>query len=343
MGSAKRLYLLALVMSLVGTVWADPAAPGFKVIQKAHLDGDGGWDCLAVDGDARRVYVTHDKKIQVLDADSLKMVGTIDGTQRAHGVVLVPELGKGFATSGEDGTILVFDLKTLKLLDRVAAQKDADAIVYEPVTKRIFSFNGDSKNATVLDAATDKVVTTLDLGGAPEFAVADRKGHIFDNLEDKSKVLRINAKTLKIEKRWPLAPGESPSGMAMDIKHKRLFIGCRNKMTVVMNASNGKVIQTLPIGEHVDGTAFDPETKTVLNTCGDGTLSVIHEDSPNHYTAVENAVTMPGARTLALDPKTGHVFSATAKTEPAPTPTKDNPKPRRKIVPGTFEVLEIGK
>ena len=343
MNHSKRFAVFAVLVFWVGLVFAEePKTNGYKVLRKAHLDGDGGWDCLAVDSDARRVYVTHDKRVEVLDADSLKKVGAIEGTQRAHGVVLVPEFNEGFVTSGEDGKVLVFDLKTLKVTRKLDAQKDADAMAYDPVTKRVFSFNGDSGNATVIDAATGKVIETLDLGGQPEFAVADGQGYLFDNLEDKSEVLKINAKTLKIEKRWPLAPGEKPSGMAMDVEHRRLFIGCRNKMTVVMNANNGKVVKTLPIDDHVDGTAFDPESQTVFNSCGDGTLSVIHEDSPSRYRVVENALTEPGARTLALDAETGHVFSATAKMEPQPTPTKDNPKPRRKIVPGTFEVLEIG-
>ena len=343
MRSFAKCFLFFGLVGLTGMIWGEEPTSIYKVLRKVHLEGDGGWDCLAVDSMARRVYVTHDKMVEVLDADSLKKVGTIEGIQRAHGVVLASEFNRGYATSGEDGKVLVFDLKTLKLVAKLDAQKDADAMAYDPVTKRVFSFNGDSGNATIIDAATDKVVMTLDLGGQPEFAVADGKGYLFDNLEDKSEVLKINAKTLKIEKRWPLAPGEKPSGMAMDVEHKRLFIGCRNQMTVVMNAVTGKVVKTLPIGDHVDGTAFDPASGTVFNSCGDGTLSVIHEDAPNRYSILENAKTEVGARTLALDTQTGHVFSATARTEPPPTPTKDNPKPRRKIVSGTFEILEIGK
>lgn len=319
------------------------AEGSFKVLKTVHLSGDGGWDCLAVDPQARRLYVTHDKIVQVLDADSLKEVGKIEGVRRAHGVLPVPELGKGYIASGEDGKILVFDLKTLHVTARVEAQKDADALVYEPITGRLFCFNGNGGNATVLDGKTNQVIKTLDLGGQPEFAVADGKGHVFDNLEDKSQVIRINGKSLKIEKRWTLAPGKSPSGIAMDSRSKRIFSGCRNKTLVVMNATNGKVIQTLPIGEHVDGVAFDPKTGNIYSTCGNGTLSVIHQDKPSRFHLVENVPTLPGARTVALDAATGRVFSATAKTEAPPPPTQDNPKPRRKIVPGSFEVLQIGE
>ena len=315
---------------------------GYQILRKIHLDGDGGWDFLALDNGARRLYVTHADRVQVLDADSLKLLGTVENVKRPHGVVLLPELGKGYISSGDPGSVVVFDLKTLKRLSEIRSSKDTDVILYDKPSGKILTFNGDSHNATVIDPATDKAVTVLDLGGAPEFAVSDGHGHIYDNLEDKSEVLRINAKTLKIEERWPLAPGESPSGMAMDPKHHRIFIGCRNKMVIVMNAQNGNVVASLPIGEHVDATWFDPDSKTVFNSCGDGTLSVIREDSPNKYRVVENAVTEPGARTMAFDPKTGRIFSATAKTESPSAPTKDNPRPRRKIIPGTFEVLEIG-
>lgn len=344
MNKVKALLLLGVLAGLAGAARAEEAGKGgYQILKEVRLDGDGGWDFLALDNQSRRLYVTHADRVQVLDADSLKLVGTVEGVKRPHGVVLLPELGKGYISSGDPGSIVVFDLKTLRKTAEIPSHKDTDVILYDQPSGRIFTFNGDSRDATVVDPAADKVVKFLDLGGAPEFAVSDGQGRLFDNLEDKSRVLRINSKTLKIEKSWDLKPGESPSGMAMDVKHHRLFIGCRNKKMVVMDARNGRVVQTLPIGEHVDATVFDPASGTVFNSCGDGTLSVIHEDSPDKYRVVEDAVTRPGARTMAFDPKTGFVFSATAKTEPPPAPTKDDPKPRRRIVPGTFEVLEIGK
>lgn len=344
MNKVAAFLLVVVLASLLGAARAEEAGKGgYKIIKKVHLDRDGGWDFLTLDNPSRRLYVTHADSVLVLNADTLKPVGTIPGVKRPHGVLLLPELGKGYISSGDPGSIVVFDLKTLKKLAEIPSRKDTDVILYDKPSGRIFTFNGDSRDATVVDPATDKVVKFLDLGGAPEFAVSDGQGHLFDNLEDKNRVLRINSKTLKIERNWELKPGESPSGMAMDTKHHRLFIGCRNRMLVVMNAVNGKVVQTLPIGGQVDATAFDPDSATVFNSCGDGTLSVVREDFPNQYHVVEDAVTEPGARTMAFDPKTGFVFSATAKTEAPPAPTKDNPKPRRRIVPGTFEVLVIGR
>lgn len=316
---------------------------GYKVLQKASLPGDGGFDFLTVDSDNRRVYITHANSVQVLDADTLKLIGTVDNVPHPHGVVVLPELGKGYATSGDPGSVVVFDLKTFKHLSEITTYKDTDVILYDAPSGKVLTFDGDSSNATVIDPTTDKLVKTVDLGGQPEVAVSDGKGHVFDNLESKSEILKMDAKTMKILKHWPLAPGESPSGLSMDVKNNRLFSGCHNKNLVVMNAKNGKVIQTLPIGDHVDGTVFDPATNNVFSSNGDGTLTVIHEDSPDKYTLVETVQTEPGAKTSALDSKTGHILLTTARFEPQPTPTKEDPKPHRKIIPGTFHILVVGK
>jgi DNA-binding beta-propeller fold protein YncE len=340
-----KLFLwLGLLTGLVGTVQAqDAPSGGYKILQKVSLPGDGGFDFLVVDSDSRRVYITHNDSVQVLDADSLKLVGTIENVPHPHGVVILPDLGKGYATSGEPGSVVVFDLKTLKRLSEISTSKDTDVIIYDPATQKVITFDGDSQNATVIDPATDKVVQTVDLGGSPEVAVSDGKGHLFDNLESASEVLKIDAKTMKIIHRWPLEPGVSPSGLSMDLEHHRLFSGCHNQLLVVMNSKNGKVIQTLPIGEKVDGTYFDPASATIFSSNGDGTLTVIHEDSPDHYTLVQNVQTEPGAKTLAFDSKTGRIFLSTAKREPPPAPTQEDPKPRSKIIPGTFQILVVGK
>jgi DNA-binding beta-propeller fold protein YncE len=329
---------------LAGMASANEAGNGgYKILQSVSLPGDGGFDFLTVASDNRRVYITHNDSVQVLDADTLKLVGTVDKVAHPHGVVFLPDLGKGYATSGDPGSVVVFDLKTFKHITEIPTAKDSDVIIYDKASGKVVTFNGDSQNSTVIDPATDQAVTTLDLGGAPEVAVADGKGHLFDNLESKSEVLKIDSKTMKTTRHWPLAPGESPSGLSMDVENNRLFSGCHNKLLVVMNAKNGKVIQTLPIGDHVDGTTFDPESGNIFVSCGDGTLNVIHEDSPDKYTVVENVQTEEGAKTLAFDSKTGRVFLSTAKREPAPTPTKDDPKPHRKIVPGSFHILVVGK
>jgi len=333
---------MLMVMGWVGWAWAgDKASGGYKIVQKIPLAGDGGWDFLTVDEAGRRIYITHNNSVQVLDADSLKLVGTVENVPRPHGVVVLPALGRGYITSGDPGSVVVFDLKTLKRLSDIPTAKDSDVILHDESSGNIFTFNGDSQNATVIDPLLGKAVQGVDLGGSPEVAVADGKGHLFDNLNDKNMVLKIDSKTLKVSGRWPTAPGTSPTGMAMDRERQRLFIGCRNKFLIVMDAANGKVIQALPIGEHVDGTVFDSKRDNILSSCGDGTLSVIHEDSPDHYRVLENDPTKPGARTLALDGKTGRLFLPAALSLPPDKPTASNPKPRGKLVPGTFEILVV--
>ncbi len=336
---------LGILLGWAGALKAQDAMgpSGYKILQKVPLPGDGGWDFLTVDSDNRRVYIAHNNSVQVVDADALTLIGTIENVPHPHGVVALPDLGKGYASSGVPGSVVVFDLKTLKRLSEIPDSKDADVIIYDPATKHVLTFNGDSHNFTVIDPATDQAVTTVALDGGPEVAVSNGKGLIFDNVETKNEVLKIDAKTLKVLKTWPLAPGESPSGLSMDVKNIRLFSGCHNKNLVVMNAKNGKVIQTLPIGERVDGTAFDPATGNVFSSNGDATLTVIHEDSPNKYTLVEQFPTEVGARSLALDTKTGRIFLMTAQMQSPSTPTKDDPKPHRKPVPGTFHLLVVGK
>ncbi|MGH7738715.1 MAG: YncE family protein [bacterium] len=343
MGKLRVFVLLLAIAGLAGSAWAGEVGPGkYKILKKVHLEGDGGWDFLVLDNSTRRLYVTHADQLQVLDADSLKRIGAVENVSHPHGVAFVPELGKGYVTSGDPGSVVVFDLKTLKKVAEIPSRKDTDVILYDKFSRRIFTFNGDSHDATVIDPQKDKVVKFLPLGGDPEFAVSDGMGHIFDDLESKSEVIRINTKTLQIDKHWPVYPGKTPSGMALDMKHHRLFIGCRNKTLVVMNASNGKVVQTRPIGGHIDTTYFDPGSQTVFNSCGDGTLSVIREDSPDKYHVVEDVVTEPGARTMAFDPETGDVFTDTAKMKIVPS-SKAGSKSHHKFMPGTFEVLEIGK
>ncbi len=342
----NRLMRWCLLMILAfGISWgyADEGTKAYHILQQVKLPDEGGWDYLKMDSDARRLYITHETEVLVLDADTYKVIGKVEGIHGAHGVALAPELGKGFVTSGKSGTVVVFDLKTFKKTSEITAQKDADAILYDSASGKVFTFNGDSENSTVIDAVTGKVVKTLDLGGNPEFAAVDGKGHLFNNLVDKSVVLDIDTQKIEVKHRWPLAPGESPAGMAMDAENNRLFIGCHNKLVAIMDATSGKVIQTLPIGDHVDATYFDPASGTVFNSCGDGTLSVVQENSADNYQVVENVKTQPGARTMAFDSKTGHVFLAAADMQPAPTPTQDNPKPRRKMVPGTFRLLILGQ
>lgn len=297
---------------------------GYAIVKKIPIAGQGSWDYLTVDPDARRLYVSHGTQVEVLDVDSSAIVGQIPNTLGVHGIAIAPESGRGFVSNGQASTVTIFDLRTLKTIAEVPAGKKPDAIIYDHESSRIFAFNGGSNSATAIDAATGKVAGTVDLGGGPEFAVADGTGYVYNNLEDESLVLKINSRTLKVEQRWPTAPCSSPSSIAMDRVNRRLFIGCRSRVMAVMNADSGQVITTLPIGDHVDATAFDPETRLVFNSNGEGTITVIHQDDPDKYSIVETVTTLPRAKTMALDPKTHQLFLSTAES-------------------GQFEVLVVGR
>lgn len=301
------------------------AADGqYSVIKKIPIAGSGSWDYLTVDDAARRLYVSHGTQVEVIDVDSLSVVGHIPKTPGVHGIAIAPEPGKGFVSDGQSNAVTVFDLKSLKTIVDVPTGQKPDGIIYDSATSRVFAFNGGGNSATAIDAATNNVVGTVALGGGPEFAAADGKGYVFNNLEDESLVLKINSRELKVEQRWPTAPCSSPSSMAMDRANRRLFIGCRSKVMAVMDADSGKVITTLPIGDHVDATAFDPETKLIFNSNGEGTVTVIRQETPDKYMVVETVKTLPRAKTMALDPRTHRLFLSTAEN-------------------GQFEVLVVGK
>ena len=320
------------------------ADPGLHVVKTYKLGGEGGWDYLEVDPDAHRVFISRSTHVIVIDSDSGKQVGDIPDTPGVHGIALAPELGRGFTSNGREGSVTIFDLKTLKPINKIQnVGENPDAILYDPATKRVFTFNGRSHDSTAIDSAEGKVLGKIALDGKPEFGVSDGKGEVFVNIEDKSELVALDPKELKVKSRWSLAPCESPSGLAIDREARRLFAGCDNKMMAVVNADSGKVITTLPIGEGVDADRFDPATKFAFASCGDGTLTVVHEDSPEKFSVVQSVPTERGARTMAIDLKTHHVFTVTADFGPRPAPTADNPHPRPSILPGTFEVLVIGK
>ncbi|MHB8215623.1 MAG: YncE family protein [Candidatus Sulfotelmatobacter sp.] len=318
--AAPALALLCFVVPAV----AAPPADGYSVVKKIPIPGQGSWDYLSVDEGARRLYVSHGTQVEVIDVDSGNIVGSIPKTLGVHGIAIAAELGRGFVSNGKTSTVTIFDLKTLKPIADVPTGQKPDAIIFDPATSRVFAFNGGSNSATAIDAATGKVAGTVDLGGGPEFAAADGKGTVYDNLEDESLVLKIDSRKLTVEQRWPTAPCASPSSMAIDRANHRLFLGCRSKVMAVMNADTGKVITTLPIGDHVDATAFDPETKLVFNSNGEGTITVIRQDGPDKYSVVETVKTVPKAKTMALDPKTHRLFLSTAESD-------------------QFEVLVVGK
>ncbi len=324
---AKKLPLLILVwafaLGFVLAVLPAASAQDLGILKKIPIAGKGGWDYLTVDDSARRLYVSHGTQVEILNLDSGEWLGAIP-TVGVHGIALAPESGHGFISDGKASTVLMFDLKTMKVLKEIASPKDPDGIIYDPATSRIFAFNGDTNSATAIDATTGKVVGTVDLGGGPEFAAADGKGMVFDNLEDQSQVVKVNSRELKVEQRWPTTPCSSPSSIAMDRPNRRLFIGCRSKVMAVMNADTGQIITTLPIGDHVDATVFDADTRMIFNSNGEGTITAIHEDGPDKYSVVETVKTLPRAKTMALDPKTHRLFLSTAEA-------------------GQFEVLVVGK
>jgi YVTN family beta-propeller protein len=316
-----KLYAVSILLAFAAiSVWA---ADSYQVTKKIPIPGQGSWDYLTVDEGARRLYVSHGTQVEVLDVDSGAIVGKIENTQGVHGIAIAPDIGHGFVSDGQSSTVTIFDLKTLKTITEVPTGKKPDAIIYDPATSRVFAFNGGSNSATVIDAKDGKVAGTIDLGGGPEFAAADGNGYVYNNLEDESLVLKINSRTLKVEQRWPTAPCASPSSMAIDRANRRLFLGCRSNVMAVMNADTGQVITTLPIGDHVDATAFDVETRLIFNSNGEGTVTVIRQDSPDKYSIVETVKTLPRAKTSALDPKTHQLFLSTAES-------------------GQFEVLVVG-
>jgi DNA-binding beta-propeller fold protein YncE len=339
----SKSWICILSLSLAAVAVA-AAGPGYHVIKTYKVGGEGGWDYLTVDASARRFYISRGTHVIVLDADSGKNVGDIPDTPGVHGIALAPELGKGFVSNGHEGTVTVFDIKTLAPIgSKIKVGENPDAILYEPATKRVFTFNGRSQDSTAIDAASGKVLGTIKLDGKPEFAASDAKGEVFVNIEDKSELTVIDPTKLEVKTKWPLAPCTEPSGLAIDRKNRRLFVGCDNKMMVVVDADSGKVLATPAIGEGVDATAYDDEAGMAFASCGEGVLTVVKEDSPEKFTVVENVKTEPGARTMALDTKTHNVFTVTAKFGPPPAATADNPHPRRTILPDTFEVLVLSK
>lgn len=333
------LMLAALVVAAIPRRYAAAPASGYHLLKKVVLGGEGFWDYLTCDSAARRVYISRGTHVMVVDADSYAVVGDFPGTEGVHGIALAQEFGRGFTSNGRTNTVTIFDLQTLKILGTAPTGNGPDAILYDPASKRVFTFNGHGGDATALDAATGTAAGTVALGGRPEFAVADGQGHLYNNLEDKSEVVRIDSQKLTVTARWPLAPCEEPSGMAMDTEHRRLFIGCHNKMMAVLDADTGKVLATPPIGEGVDANAFDPEAQFAFSSNGEGTLTVVHEDSPEKFTEVASVPTERGARTMALDLKTHNIFLVTAEFGPPPPPTPEHPHPRPTVKPGSFMLL----
>ena len=312
---------------------------GYHLANKYTIGGDAGWDYVAIDPEARRVYVTHYMRIEVLDADTGKVVGQITDTPGVHGIALVR--GRGFTSNGKANTVSVIDLKTNAHVAEIKAGKKPDAITYDPGTDRVFVSNGDSDDVTVIDATTARVVGTIPVGGAPEYSAADGKGTVWVNLEDKNAFVTIDVKSLKLTGTTPIAGCEEPASMAFDASSRRLFIGCKNNLLAVVDPDNGKVVKTLPIGEHVDATVFDPANHLIFAPTGDGVLTIVHQDSADGYTLVDNVKTMRGAKTMAFDTRTGRIFSATVENVPNTATAPPAPIGKVAYQPGPFVVITV--
>jgi DNA-binding beta-propeller fold protein YncE len=318
------------------------AVPHYHVARHIPVGGEGGWDYLTVDSASHRLFVSHADRVEVVDVDSGKVVGTIPNTQGVHGIALAPRLRRGFISAGRTSTVTIFDLDSLKTLREVKTTGERpDAILFEPATARVLTFNAGGRNTTLFDAATGEVAGTIALGGKPEFAVADGRGTVFVNIEDTSELVALDAKSMTIARRWPIAPCEEPSGLAIDRASRRLFSVC-DKVMAVSDADAGTVVKTLTIGDGPDAAVFDDTAHLAFSSNGaDGTLTVVREESPSSFTVVENATTQRGARTMALDERTHHLYLATAQFGPPPAPTPERPHPRPSILPGTFEILDV--
>lgn len=321
---------------------AAAATPHYHVVRHIAIGGQGGWDYLTVDAAAHRLYVSHSDRVNIVDTSSGKVVGEIANTQGVHGIAIAPALHRGFVSAGRTNSVTIFNTETLATIGEVKTGERPDAILFEPSTSRVFTFNAGTKNTTAIDAATNKVLGEIPLDGKPEFAQADGKGHVFVNIEDTGEVAELDAKALKEVRRWKLTGCTEPSGLAIDRAHHRLFSGCDNQVMAISDSASGKLVTTVPIGEGVDGNAFDPAYGLAFSANGQsGTLTVVKEESPSKFVVVENAPTARGARTIAIDETTHHLFLPTAKFGPPPAPTTERPNPRPSIVPDSFEVLEL--
>ncbi len=328
---------LAICAALAATA-AQASPSGIHLLKSVTLGGDTFWDCITLDAANHHVFIAHGSHVAVVDSRTGEAAGDIPGTPGAHEVAVADALGKGFATSGTDNAVVVFDPRTLKTTGKIAVGTRPDGILYDPVSRRVFTFNAGSKDSTVIDVASGTVDGTIPLGGKPEFAVIDGKGHIFDNIEDTSEIVEIDTKAMSVMNRWKLAPCTEPSGLAFDKARHRLFAACDNAMMAAVDAVTGKVVATVPTGKGADGAGFDPKSREILIPNGEGKLTVIREETPDAYKLVENVPTQLGARTMEFDPATRRIFTVTADLTPDP-----GKHPAYKMAPGSFRLLIYGR
>lgn len=335
-GATLGLAASLLLAGFAGAVPASPDSSGYHIVKKIVTGGTEGWDYITMDSDARLAYIGRENHIDVVNVDSGTVVGKVTGLEGASGLQPVPEFGRGYAMNGDAGTVVIVDLKTLAKIGSVKVGKDPDGFTYDPFTKRVFVMNSSSANATAINAKDGTLAGTVVLGGQPEAAVSDGKGKVYVNLTDKDQIAEVDAQTLKVIHRWPLVQGTGPSGLAIDRKNRRLFSACDNQRMVIMNADTGKVIAALRTGAGTDGASFDPDTGNAFAPAGGaGTLTIIHEDSPDSFRVLEEIDTQSGARTMALDTKTHNVLVVTARHGHGST--------HNEVLPNSFVILVVGK
>jgi YVTN family beta-propeller protein len=329
------LFLLTLFASVAN-------AQAYTITHTYTLGGEGGWDYVVPDPPNHRLFIARSNRLMVVDMNDGHPIGEVRGINGAHGTAIVPGTGLGFATSGNDSSVVIFDTRTFRTLGRLPAAEDADAIVYDPASRRVFTFNGDANSSTVIDPRTRTVVTNIPLGGKPEYGVTARDGMVYVNLTDSSEIAEIDARRLRVTRRWSTAPCRNPVSMAIDTRNHRLFSGCRSGVMAISDYTAGRLVTTLPIGRGVDGAGFDPRTRDAYASNADGTLTIIHQDTPDAYHVVESVQTAPGARNMGLDPATDRIYVVSAKFGPAPAEsTATNPRRRPPVLPGTFMVMVV--
>jgi YVTN family beta-propeller protein len=339
----RNLRSFGLTVALAATaILPSLAQKPFAVQDKWKIGGQGGWDYLAADASAGRLYITHGGRVEVIDAKTGKPIGAITGLKGTHGVAFDAAGKYGYISDGGANAVVVFDRTTLQTVTSIPAGTNPDGIAFEPVTKTVWAFNGRSKNVTVIDTATQKVIATVPLPGKPEFPVADGKGVIFDNIEDTSQIVRLDAKNPRVTATWSVSPCESPSGLAIDREGRRLFAVCDGKKMAVVDANTGKVIATPAIGNGPDAAAYDAKNKLAFSSNGEGTVTII-DASDDSYKVLQNLTTQAGARTMTFDPATGKIYMVTAEFGPRPAPTDSNPRPRPAVIPDSFTVIVAGR
>lgn len=330
-------YSAFILTIATATVLLAQSSPSYRVTHTYVLGGDGNWDYIVPDPSSHRLYIARQNRVLVVDEDSGRLLGEVTGIQGAHGTAIAENTGHGFATSGNDQSVVMFDLKTFKVLGRIPAAEDADAILFDGTSNRVFTLNGDAHSSTVIDAGTGKLITNIPLGGKPEYGVSVGDGKVYANLTDTSEVVEIDAKTATVGRRWSTAPCKQPVAMAIDTIHHHLFSGCRSGVLAVSDYQAGKVIATVPIGAGVDGAGYDASSGNVFASNADGTLTVIHQDSPDQYHVVENVSTPVASRNMGLDPTNHRVFLVSAKFGTAPAGGKG----RGPVLPGSFTLMTI--